>query len=524
MESKLLKKLIERRHPDYQDSLGHWTFLEETYYGGRDWFKKHIFQYFKEGPDEYQSRINRAYRFNHTREIVDLVNKYLFRAEIARNKDAPELLQKFWKSATRAGLSADEFARVISTKGSIFGRVWVVVDNAMKLKEGESIEDLSVKEASNRSRIYAYIVRPTDVLDYSLDEVGELNWILIQELHRDDEDPFTESKGMTPRYRLWTRDSWFLIEQEDSRRKTYKITDDGKHNLGMVPVVPYDNMVMDNDDPAPSLIADIAYLDRAAANYVSNLDAIIQDQTFSQLTLPAQSIMPGDDSDKKMIEAGTKRIFTYDASSGGKPEFISPDPKQASLILGVVRQIISEIYSSVGLASENTKTYAQGMDNGSGVAKSRDFERVNALLMSKADSLELVENRIAKVVCAWAGEEVLEGDVVQYSDTFDVRDLYDEFYIAMQLALIEMPLPVRREQMILLLDKLFPQMEKAKRDKIVEEIKVWEPSEQSEQTDTISNVKSKLQEEAKRDRVISGGIQSQTKSRVSGSDNNALTE
>lgn len=521
MESKELKKLIERRHPDYKDSLDHWSFLEETYFGGRDWFKKHIFQYFKEGPDEYESRIKRAYRFNHTREIVDLVNKYLFRAEIARSKDAPEQLQRFWGAATRAGLSADEFARVISTKGSIFGRVWVVIDNAMKIEDGESVDDLSAEQVAERARVYAYIVRPTDVLDYSLDDVGELNWILIQELYRDDENPFGEATGMKPRYRLWTRNDWLLIEATDSRRKVYEISDQGKHNLGMVPVVPYDNMVMDNDDPAPALIADIAYLDRAAANYVSNLDAIIQDQTFSQLTLPAQSIMPGDDADKKMIEAGTKRIFTYDASSGGKPEFISPDPKQANLILGVVRQIISEIYSSVGLASENTKTYAQGMDNGSGVAKSRDFERVNALLMSKADSLELVENRIARVVCAWFGEELPEGDVVQYSDTFDVRDLYDEFYIAMQLSLIDMPLPIRREQMVILLDKLFPQMEKAKRNKIISEIENWEPREQGDQNNEVSDVKSKLREEAKRNRIASGELQSRSKARLVESENDA---
>jgi hypothetical protein len=38
------------------------------------------------------------------------------------------------------------------------------------------------------------------------------------------------------------------------------------------------------------LIADIAYLDRAAANYLSNLDAIIQDQTFSQLVIPAEAL------------------------------------------------------------------------------------------------------------------------------------------------------------------------------------------------------------------------------------------
>ncbi|WP_323159342.1 hypothetical protein, partial [Pseudomonas marginalis] len=88
---------------------------------------------------------------------------------------------------------------------------------------------------------------------------------------------------------------------------------------------------------SPSLIDDIAYLDRAVANYLSNLDAIIQDQTFSQLAIPVQSMMPGDDDHKKVLEFGTKRVFTYDAEGGAQPFHMSPDPKQASMIIQTVQ-------------------------------------------------------------------------------------------------------------------------------------------------------------------------------------------
>src|SRR5690606_18711651 len=101
----------------------------------------------------------------------------------------------------------------------------------------------------------------------------------------------------------------------------------GEHKLGRVPAVPVDHIVSDNPYWAMSLVDDIAYLDRAVANYLSNLDAIIQDQSFSQLVMPAQALTPGDDSNNKLIELGTKRIFTYDGAAGGKPEYISPDPK-----------------------------------------------------------------------------------------------------------------------------------------------------------------------------------------------------
>ncbi len=99
-EQRKLKKFLERRHPEYAEMLPHWEFLEDCYEGGREWFEKNIFRYIKEGESEYSDRLQRAYRFNHTREVVDLVNKYLFKMEISRSQDAPESVKRFWKEAT----------------------------------------------------------------------------------------------------------------------------------------------------------------------------------------------------------------------------------------------------------------------------------------------------------------------------------------------------------------------------------------------------------------------------------------
>ncbi|MEZ6841314.1 hypothetical protein ABVN80_14675 [Acinetobacter baumannii] len=59
----------------------------------------------------------RAYRFNHTREVVDLINKYLFKQAITRNdKDAPQCVIDFWKSATKGNLTINDFVRQVSKK------------------------------------------------------------------------------------------------------------------------------------------------------------------------------------------------------------------------------------------------------------------------------------------------------------------------------------------------------------------------------------------------------------------------
>lgn len=474
-ENRKLSYLPRRRHPEYSDREAHWAFLEACYEGGRAWFDDNIFKYHKEGDSEYAARVERAYRFNHSREVVDLVNKYLFRAKVNRNVDeAPESIKNFWKHATPEGYDMDYLMAQLSKRSSISGRIYCVVDNNIT-NAPESKADEKLLDGGT----YAYWVGPQDVLDLSFDDNGQLNWILIREYFRDDEDPFAEFEHTAEldtdeQFRLWTRDKWYLfryvkgpegkIEQDETGNTVVEEVQAQDHNLGRVPVVPVDHMDDDSLYSAPSLINDIAYLDRAVANYLSDLDAIIQDQTFSQLAMPAQALMPGEEEalKDKLMELGTKRIFVYNGEGGAEPKYLSPDPRQAELIITAIRTIINEIYHTVGMAGERTKMdNSQGIDNSSGVAKAYDFERVNALLVNKSKTLEKVEKEILELVALWNGEETTgETDdgrpLARWADNFDVRGLSSELEIASELALLDAPIEMRREQIKSLGHKLFP--------------------------------------------------------------------
>lgn len=476
--TEAIANLISRRHPEYQSKVAHWDFLISTYNGGREWFSDHIFRYFKEGDNEYNDRVNRAYRFNHSREIVDLINKYVFRGEINRSEeDVPQSVIRFWRHSTKRSADIGTYMRYLSKLSSIFGRIWVVVDSVNR-GEGESI-----READHRP--YSYEVTPQNVLDMSFDEDGDLNWILIRETVRDDADPLTCTGKISERYRLWTRDGWMLFGQVGEKMKsgkkvpTFALTSEGKHDLGVVPVFPVDHMLSESLYTSPSLIDDIAYLDRAVANYLSNLDAIIQDQTFSQLALPAQGLLPGENEHTKVIEAGTKRIFTYDAEGGNAPFYLAPDPKQAELIITAIKQIINEIYHSVGVAGERTKQdNSMGIDNSSGVAKAYDFDRVNSLLVSKAAALQRAEMQLIDLVLRWSNDGDLESfggwggnKFVTYPSSFDSRGLYDELDISSRLELLTAPIELKRYQLKRLVSKLYPYMsetDKTKMEKAIE--------------------------------------------------------
>jgi hypothetical protein len=484
-----LRAFFERRHPEYASKALHWAFLRDCYEGGREWFSKYITSYFKEGDQEFKARVERAYRFNHTREVVELVQKYLFKGDIARKVDeAPEVVKQFWKNATLSGLDIAQLMRQVSTLKSIGGRCAIVVDNNMVVDESEegSARAVSIAEAKKtNARIYAYTVPVDDLLDYAYDEDGDggLLWVKIRERARDDRDPINSSGDILVRVRLWTRTGWSLYEEVEVRtgrrsepvRKVLQIAS-GTHNLGIVPVVLVDHSISSEPYKAAGLIDDIAYLDKAVANYLSNLDAIIQDQTFSQLAIPAQALMPGDETYSKVLEMGTKRIFLYDAGTGStsKPEYLSPDPKQAGVIISVINKIINEIYHTIGLAGERTKEdNSQGIDNSSGVAKAYDFERVNSLLTSKAQACENAENQVIKLVCLWAGEKAPEEKLVIYPTTFDVMKLADELVTAEALGKLMAPAEVRREQMRLVVEKMFPRLKEDLKQKIMDDIEEW---------------------------------------------------
>lgn len=488
-DQKVLKNLVSRRHPEYARKESKWDFMYDTYLGTREWFDHNIFRFNREGPETYKGRVERAYRFNHTREVVDLVNKYLFKIPPLRDPEVDSTLAQFRTRATLSGLSLNEFERQVGRAASIFGRVYVVVDNNYADRNPVSIADAREMD----SRLYAYLVQPENFLDCGFDEDGQFEWVLLQENHRDDNNPFTSSGDVMPIFRLWTKQYWVKLSR--NQRGRVSIDDSGFHDLGVVPVVKCDHIESAEKYTVPALIEDIAYLDRAVANYLSNLDQIINDQTFSQLVMPAQSVLGGmpsgvkqtadgtnhDEMQRQMVKMGTSQILVYDGEHGQPPAYISPDPHQAQMIVTAVKQIINEIYHTVGLAGERTKSdNSMGIDNSSGVAKAYDFERVNALLSAKGNAMQSFSNRLETLVRIYGGEKITfatsGNDTVLYSMNFDVRNLVEDLSVANELALMQAPMPIRRMQMKSVVDKLWPLVEASKRKEMDAAIDAWDDS------------------------------------------------
>jgi hypothetical protein len=417
--------LLTRVHPKHAEYSLSWVFFLESYLGGPSYLSKHLFQYFKEGDEEFAARKDRAYRENHTKRVVDLVNSYLFKQEAGRSSDNA-LVKKFWENFDGRGGKVGRFMKKASVFASIMGRVYIVCDKRGLPEERQTGTQLD--NLQSEAQPYCYLVYPQDLLDVGLDDQGRMRWAVIREYKRDDDDPFHSTGDVQPNYRFWTRDEWTLYDESGQE------IGGGHHGLGMVPIVTLDSEEQD-DYTGQSLVGDVAYLDRAIMNNWSRLDVVVNDQTFSQLIFPVEGlpadIMEDKELREKFLTLATNRVILYSAQAQAAPSFISPDASQATFILEMIQTQVKQLYASMGLQGET----GVEVKTQSGVSKGYDFEKLNKLLANKADNLEQAEDKILDIFRGWMGGINAEAKV-EYPDEFDVKSLSDEITMAQELTLM----------------------------------------------------------------------------------------
>lgn len=454
--------LLLRRHPEYNSCSIEWEFFLKSYKGGKSFIDDNLHQYYKEGDTEYKQRKERAYRENHTKRVVDLLNSYQFKESPKRSVDN-KILQNWLQNIDGKDTELSKFIKSVSMYADILGRVYVAVDKKQLPKDEETGTQLDTL----KSMPYCYLIFPQNVLDLAFNDDGTIRWILIREDTRDDADPFNMTGDVTDQYRLWIGGEWYLFDSNGSE------IEKGDTGLGRVPIIVFDNEETDNAYYSRSFIADIAYLDRAIFNNWSRLDVILNDQTFSQLIMPVESLVlvdtdTDDSNDKKrqqLIKIATNRILLYSSEAGTTPQYISPDANQAKLILDTIKQQTEMLYAVIGAGGEiGTQATEQ-----SGVAKSYDFDKLNKLLVSKGKNLEQLEYYIIKLFGEWMNIS-LGNYQIQYPDTYDVKSLSDELLQVQSLLILGISQTFDKEILKGVVAKAIPQATPEILEKINKEI------------------------------------------------------
>jgi len=398
-----------------------------------------LFKFHKEGKEEFKHRKDRACRDNVSRNIVETFTAHLFKAPITRDfEKAPESIKQFAGQATRGHnrMDLETFMRTVSDRSSVVSPLYVVVDMPT-LPEELSHKPILTEADTQEMAPYAYTVYPTDVLDFGVDDDGEFTWVLIRESYRNDIDPEESDGKVITQFRLWTRSEWRVYSPAEND-KGWILKSSGSHPLAKVPVVRVVHKEGSDIYNAIGMIDDIAYKDRAIANYRSCLDCIIHDQTFSTLWIPDKGIVASTERDAQgkrqaMIRAATNRAAVFNDQAQHQPFYLSPDAAQAEIIKTLIEELRAEVWEDALMGSESR---SKSTGPATATEKEHEFEKLNGALGDKAANLEAAERRILELVALWNGETPKEEELAAWSSyprRFNIQALVDEISDLLQV-------------------------------------------------------------------------------------------
>ena len=181
---------IDREHPEYKRQQPILRSFRDLYAGGFQ-FKSRAGEYLlqrqKEGLDVYGERLQRAFYQNYVGSIIDWYASTLFRREPSVQFDrgaeqGKRFLSEFVEDCDRKHTKLSDFFRSCLIDTLVAGRTHILIDfpKAEKAPSNRAEED-----AAGVSRAYLVKYQAEDLINWSVDERGEYEWIVLrQEVQR----------------------------------------------------------------------------------------------------------------------------------------------------------------------------------------------------------------------------------------------------------------------------------------------------------------------------------------------------
>lgn len=512
-EQKKLIAVLKEVHPTYSSYFRTWKMYLDAYKGG-SYVKTYIYKHLREGDESVKKRRERSVYPNYIRPIISLYLSYIFRRKIERspkplnkssdtnidantNEGLNKELESFWKNCDGHGTNINKFMKKAGTLSKVCGYCGILVDMP---KTKEEIKNEQQRKELNHTP-YLALYSPIDIVNWEVDEKGNLLWVRLLEETPQKTGVFVEEKDRgrsttdsrletieksvkvpdalpnpgridvffsrkgspIKRYITWTREDWTIHQIRPAKagdvtpsKEIIEVVDKGPHDLGEVPFV----LVYNEEDVIDpvlgiSFLQDIAPLNILIMNWLSMLDEEIAQKTLNILT------MQGDD-DRGEIVIGSNNVLTYDGTVA--PGFIAPAATPGELIATSIINARDEIYrlakltGGVGVLKEVR----------SGIAYSYEFQETEQTLADTADELEEAEIRIHRLWSKWLDSEW--NGVIDYPDEFGIEDVLTDLTV-LEKSISIVPSPTfKSEIQKKIVPKVLPKISEDVANQIDEEI------------------------------------------------------
>jgi len=387
----------------YETYYPQWQYLLESYVGGAEYRDaKHLTRYVLETDKEYDARLRTTPLENHCQSVISVYNSFLFREEPEREfaglEALPEL-EDFLYDADFDGRSLDSFMKDVATWSSVFGHSWIIVSKP-------NVGAVTVAdEMAMGVRPYVSLLTPMVVLDwkYQRQPSGRVELTYLRYLE--------DVTGDLRTVKIWSKES---VTTHTIDTKKGIITDEivEVNGLGKIPAVCAYNGRSIIRGFGVSDIADIADVQKFIYNCTSEVEQSIRMDSHPSLVKTPET--------QAGIGAGSIVHMPENLDPGLKPYLLEFGGASVDSIYKSIEHAISSIDKMANTGAVRA-TESRTM---SGVAMETEFQLLNARLSEKADNLELAEEQMWDLWCAYMGT-TWQGEI-DYPGSFNIRDTGSE--------------------------------------------------------------------------------------------------
>ena len=388
-------KINDLMHPSYKNNLPRWK-MNKAFYDGSSAVKNYIEKHKREKADDYFKRQLLTPYQNHIKEMIDRMVLTMFK-QGQPELILPDSLNFLIENANGKNDGFPQFLRSVAVDQLVYGCSFVGVD----------MPDLQDKPIITQNQLKGnepYMVHygPLNVPYWVYGEDGLFDELLIHSIDEKEQEVYV----------LWKRDIIAIFDHEG------KLIKEPKDNpLGFVP------FFVSTYCRGKEGVETLGYVDnlidtaKALLNVTSMLFQIYADQTFSQLVAQGgvEEYISPDAKGKNGGNSGlallsTASVFVYPEGMNA-PQYISPDPAQATLLQEQANSLKAELYK-LGHQT-HLSAQAEGTDSAqtSGVARAYSFLAFNDTLGDIAATLESTGRKLVALAGKWLGFETAADDV-----------------------------------------------------------------------------------------------------------------
>lgn len=425
---------IDREHPEYKARRAARRKYRDLYTGGEEFLNhasEYLIQRHKEPLDVYSERLQRVFYENYIGSIVDWYAATLFRREPIICFDGPndagrQFFSEFTDDCDLRGTSLTDFMRKRLIEALVQGASYVLVDFP---KASERVESRAQEDELGMSRAYLVGYSPEDLTNWSYDEKGRFEWIVLrtERLRRDRPD---DSGAAEITWTYYDKERFQTYRQLKTGEESGKIelVDAGLHGLAKQKRVPLFRMELQDG---------LWLLNKAGSlqlEHFNKSNALGWALTMGLFATPVVY------SDRKWNQIVGE---SYYIQLGPDDRFgwTEPDGRVYEIAAQNLVRLQEEIYRVCYLLQLGGPL-ASGTHTG--VSKARDFSITQEVLLAYGDSVKDLTRRLLRSIEA-AREDGLRIDVSGL-DEFDIGDFAAELADAQTLLGLGVESPTLKKQ------------------------------------------------------------------------------